>query len=223
VVEEWTQVIRRENIHALFIILDDASTDRTLERIRCACQERPDVMLITHQVNHGHGQSCLDGYRKALERKIPRILQIDSDGQCDPAFFPMIWQARDQACAIYGKRRHRDDGWIRVFVSWALRQFLRIAVQTKLSDSNVPYRLYQSKYLAEALTRIPKTFNLANIALALLLEPLGFVEIPIHFRERLGGRCSVHWIRFAQKAIQLQQNLNQLADATRPNLVRIRE
>jgi len=220
VLDEWTRAIRRENIHALFIIIDDGSRDRTLERIRSACQERPDVLLITHQVNQGHGQSCLNGYRKALELKIPRIFQIDSDGQCDPAFFPLIWQARDQACAIYGKRCQRDDGWFRAFVSWALRQFLRIAVQTKLSDSNVPFRLYQSKYLEKALARIPQTFNLANIALAVLLEPMGFVEIPIHFRERMGGRCSVHWIRFAKKAVQLKQDLNQLADATRPNLAR---
>ena len=211
VVEEWTRATRREKIPTLFIIMDDGSTDRTLERITgYTYQERRDDILVIHQVNQGHGQSCLNGYRKAVELKIPRIFQIDSDGQCDPAFFPLIWEARDQACAIYGKRRYRDDGWARIFISWVLRQFLRVAMQTKLSDGNAPFRLYQSKYLEEALTKIPKTFHLANIALALLLEPLGFVEIPIHFRKRQGGQCSVNWIGFARKALQLHQNLSQL-------------
>jgi len=91
-----------------------------------------------------------------------------------------------------------------------LRQFLRLVMRTMLSDSNVPFRLYQSKYLDDVLPRIPKTFHLANIAVALLLEPRGFVEIPIHFRGRQGGQSSVNWIGFARKAIQLHQNLLQL-------------
>ena len=211
VLEEWTQAIRRQNIPTLFIIVNDSSTDHTLERIKSYIDhERRDDILVIHQPNQGHGQSCLNGYRKALELKIPRLFQIDSDGQCDPAFFPLIWAARDQACAIYGKRRQRDDGPSRIFISWVLRQFLRVAMHTRLSDSNVPFRLYQSKYLEEALTKIPRTFHLANIALALLLEPMGFVEIPIYFRERQGGRSSVRWMGFAQRALQLHQNLNEL-------------
>ena len=211
VLEEWTRAIRRENIPTLFIVLDDGSTDHTLERIaNYTYRERRDDILAIHQVNQGHGQSCLNGYRKALELKIPRVFQIDSDGQCDSAFFPLIWQARDQACAIYGKRRYRDDGPARILISWVLRQFLRVVTRTRLSDSNVPFRLYQSKYLEEALSKIPKTFHLANIAVALLLEPMGFVEIPIHFRNRQGGHPSVNWIGFARKAVQLHQQLGQL-------------
>lgn len=211
VLEEWTQSLRRQGIPTLFIIVDDCSTDRTLERIQTYIHQgnRNDILAI-HQPNQGHGQSCLNGYRRALDLKIPRIFQIDSDGQCDPAFFPLIWEARDRACAIYGKRSQRDDGWARIFISWVLKQFLRIAMQTQLSDSNVPFRLYQSKYLEEPLTKIPKTFHLANIALALLLEPMGFIEIPIHFRKRQGGQSSVNWLGFAQKALQLRQNLKQL-------------
>jgi dolichol-phosphate mannosyltransferase len=211
VLEEWTRAVRRENIDALFIVIDDGSTDGTLERVaNYTFQGRRNDVMAVHQVNQGHGQSCLNGYRKAIELNIPRVFQIDSDGQCDPAFFPLIWEARDQACAVYGKRRYRDDGRARVFISWVLRQFLRVAMHTKLSDSNAPFRLYQSKYLEEALTRIPKTFHLANIAMALLLEPMGFLEIPIHFRKRQGGQPSVNWIGFARKAIQLHQDLNRL-------------
>jgi dolichol-phosphate mannosyltransferase len=211
VLEEWTPAIRRENIPTLFIIVDDGSTDHTLERVHDYIKrERRDDILVIHQANQGHGQSCLNGYRKALELNIPRIFQIDSDGQCDPAFFPAIWEARDRACAIYGKRRDRDDGWARIFISWVLSKFLRIAMHTRLRDSNAPFRLYQSKCLEEALTKIPKTFHLANIAIALLLEPLGFVEIPIHFRERKGGQSSVNWLGFAQRAIELHRNLGLL-------------
>ena len=211
VLDEWTRAIRRENIRTLFIVVDDGSTDRTSERVTSyTYQKRRNDILLIRQVNQGHGQSCLNGYRKALELKIPRVFQIDSDGQCDPAFFPMIWEARDQACAVYGKRRYRDDGWSRVFISWVLRKFLRILMRTRLTDSNVPFRLYQTKCLEGPLAKIPKTFHLANIAMALLMEPLGFIEIPINFRGRQGGESSVKWLGFARRAIQLHENLQEL-------------
>ena len=46
----------------------------------------------------------------AAESDAEWILQIDSDGQCDPRFFQKFWALRDQADAVFGFRRIRQDG-----------------------------------------------------------------------------------------------------------------
>ena len=63
---------------------------------------------------------------------------------------------------------------------------------------------------ASAADRISPGFELANIALALVLEPKGFLEVPIHFRDRQGGHASVKWYGFAQKAFRLIKDLKTL-------------
>ncbi len=56
--------------------------------------------------------------------------QVDSDGQCDPRFFAAFWDGRDQADAIFGLRKTRDDGLSRVLIS----ELCRIAILPGLRD-----------------------------------------------------------------------------------------
>src|SRR3954447_25968160 len=72
--ENWTEDF-------VFLALDDGSTDGT-PRVLARIQEKlgPRFEVIRH-TNRGHGQTCLAGYRLAVERDIPYVLQIDSDGQ----------------------------------------------------------------------------------------------------------------------------------------------
>ena len=46
--------------------------------------------------------------------------------------------------------------------------------------------------------------------MALLLEPEGFLEVPIHFRDRIGGHPTVRLWGFAPKAVRLHRDLLRL-------------
>ena len=138
------------------------------------------------------------------------VFQIDSDGQCDPAGFASVWARRGNAPAIYGRRISRDDGLARRLISSVLRVSLKLARRTRLNDTNVPFRLYQAPLAAATAARVPADFNLANIAMALLLEPAGFEEVPIHFRDRLGGHPTVRLWGFVPKAVRLHRDVFRL-------------
>jgi dolichol-phosphate mannosyltransferase len=138
------------------------------------------------------------------------IFQIDSDGQCDPAGFAAVWALREKAASVYGRRTSRDDGFARRVISAILRLSLKVTRRTRLNDTNVPFRLYRAPLAAAAAARIPADFNLANIAMALLLEPMGFIEVPIHFRDRIGGQPAVRMWGFAPKALRLHRDLFKL-------------
>jgi dolichol-phosphate mannosyltransferase len=208
-IENWTE-------RFVFLALDDGSTDNTpavLDRLRA--QLGPRFEVVRH-ANRGHGQTCLAGYRAAAGRGVPLILQIDSDGQCDPQYFFRFWRLRDRADVVYGSRTRRDDGIRRVMASLVLRLFLLVAFRVNCIDANVPYRLMKTEKISLLLGRIGPEFNLANIGLAVALrrtEGIGQARVPIHFRERYGGEPSVKLSLFGRKAMELFRNIRQMLSA----------
>ena len=202
-IETWTE-------RFIFLALDDGSTDDTptvLERLRV--QLGPRFVIIRH-TNRGHGQTCLVGYREAISRGAPLVLQIDSDGQCDPQYFFRFWRLRERADVVYGARTERDDGFRRVLASMILRLFLLVAFRVNCIDANVPYRLMKTEKIAPLLDRIGPEFNLANIGLAVALRRtpgISQARVPIHFRERYGGEPSVKLSLFGRKAVELYRNI----------------
>jgi glycosyltransferase involved in cell wall biosynthesis len=209
VLEEWRAELNRTVGAGKFTILvvDDGSKDAT--PLRLAALGWPELVVHRHS-NRGHGQSCLVGYIEAARMGATHVFQIDSDGQCDPAGFASVWERRSRVAAIYGRRTSRDDGAARRFISSILRLSLKLARGTRLNDTNVPFRLYRAQMAAKAAARVPADFNLANIAMALLLEPEGFEEVPIHFRDRMGGQPAVKLWGFAPKALRLHRDVFKL-------------
>jgi dolichol-phosphate mannosyltransferase len=209
VLTEWRAELARTVGEGRFAILvvDDGSTDATPARL--AGLDWPELRVHRHS-NRGHGQSCLVGYIEADRMGATYIFQIDSDGQCDPAGFARVWESRELAASVYGRRMSRDDGRARRVISAVLRASLKVARRTRLNDTNVPFRLYRAPLAAAAARRVPADFNLANIAMALLLEPEGFIEVPIHFRDRVGGQPAVKMWGFAPKALRLHRDLYRL-------------
>ena len=207
VLQEWRDEVARVVPHFQLLVINDGSTDGTLKAL--SALNWPELTVISH-ANRGHGQSCLVGYLEAARIGAPFVFQIDSDGQCDPAAFRSIWERRQEAPAVYGRRITRDDGPSRRLITRVLRWSLKLLRHTRLNDTNVPYRLYHTSVAASAAREVPTTFDLANIGLALKLEPQGFVEVPIHFRDRVGGHASVRYWGFARKARRLFQDLRSL-------------
>ncbi len=206
VLTEWRAELSRTVGDGRFLILvvDDGSTDATPARL--SALGWPELRVHRH-ANRGHGQSCLAGYIEADRLGATYIFQIDSDGQCDPAGFAGVWARRGKVAAVYGRRMSRDDGMARRVISSVLRASLKVARGTRLNDTNVPFRLYRAPLAAAAARRIPASFSLANIAMALLLEPEGFEEVPIHFRDRIGGHPTVRLWGFVPKALRLHRDL----------------
>ncbi len=210
VLTEWRAALARHVANYIIFVVDDGSTDNTPQRL--AELDWPELRVHRH-TNRGHGQSCLVGYQLAADAGAQYVFQIDSDGQCDPAEFEKIWRHRGEKPAVYGRRTSRDDGFARRVISSVLRFTLKATQSTRLNDTNVPFRLYETQAAATAAARVPKTFDLANIGVALVLEPAGFIEESIHFRDRMGGHPSVRWWGFARKARKLLRDLKTLKHA----------
>ncbi len=209
VVTEWFRELEHSTQDFVFLAIDDGSSDATLATVKALQAELGSRMEWISRPNRGHGQTCLQGYQVALDRGIPYVFQIDSDGQSDPQYFAEFWRRRDEFDVIYGNRT-RQDGFRRVVASLVLRVSLRILAKVDCVDANVPYRLMNTRACAEAIRLISSEISLANVALAVVLKRnpnIRHGSIEIGFPPRHGGEASVPFSKFAAKAIELFSQL----------------
>jgi len=170
-------------------LVDDGSTDNTNEVSRTA--EIPNGnLIIFRKKNSGHGKSCIWGYRKALELNPKWVLQIDSDGQCDPNFFSTFWNKRSDNPVIYGYRKTRKDGFSRLIISRIISFFVFLCTMRFSRDPNVPYRLFQSDVLSQLMEK-DYDAELSNMLLTYEAEKkFKILRVNINFRDRFAGKST---------------------------------
>jgi len=66
------------------IVVDDASTDDTEDRVALAEKDDPRIKTIIHCENRGVGADIVSGYQAALDCKADVIAVMAGDGQMDP-------------------------------------------------------------------------------------------------------------------------------------------
>jgi glycosyltransferase involved in cell wall biosynthesis len=204
VVEEWLPHLQALQTSFKFYILDDGSRDQTPRLLRDLQKKYASVIETFSHANRGHGQTCIAGYRIAIGAGARWILQIDSDGQCDPRYLKAFWQERSQHPLVFGYRQKRDDGFLRFLISRVVAFVCWMGLGVWVKDPNVPYRLMTAGKVEAVISKIPPDFYLANILLSLLLQQQTKIYwIALRFRDRFGGSPSVKFRSFAQHGKKL--------------------
>ena len=187
VIEEWVAPLQAATSSLSLCLLNDGSTDGTRDVIE-RLAARHAFLRAVDKPNTGHGRTCLAGYRLAIESGARFILQIDSDGQCDPRDFPALWELRHHGPLVFGFRRVREDGRVRLVISRLTALGVWLAAGVWVRDPNVPYRLMHSAAVAPTVAAIGDEVDLVNVYLSAALArrlPIRWVDIT--FRARAGG------------------------------------
>lgn len=187
VIEEWVLALRKTDATFVITAINDGSKDDTAAILDALSYPE---LRVWHRKNVGHGRSCRFGYETAVVNGAEWVLQIDSDGQCDPVFIAQFWGARFSRTVMLGRRVKRDDGIPRWLVSRVVSLVVFLHTGFWIRDANVPYRLLRADRLKWALPRLPPEAFFTNILLSYLLA--GEIKwIPIRFRQRAGGRSAI--------------------------------
>lgn len=213
VVEEWDKEFQRLSITPCFILVNDGSKDGTLNVLETMAKNGPSKYLVINKSNSGHGRTCRFGYEIAAASEVEWILQIDSDGQCDPSFFSIFWETRERADCIFGIRTKRDDGTARMLTSKICKLGSTLLCGRDMGDPNVPYRLLRTTILRGALKKIPASFDIHNVALTFILKQdpeIRWKYIPIRFRDRQGGSNSINLLNVAHLGVSMLFDLAKL-------------
>lgn len=102
------------NFVDLVIIIDDASSDKTLTKAQEAGRQfHQKINLIKFTQNQGVGRAIIEGYKKALALKMSIVAVMAGDAQMDPRelkdlMMPII---HDEADAVKGNRLIYGQAW----------------------------------------------------------------------------------------------------------------
>src|SRR5690606_18427005 len=121
------------------LVVDDGSLDATSEVAREA-----GARVATLPFNLGVGGAMRVGFRYARENGFHNVVQIDSDGQHDPASVPALLDELGSADLVLGARfAGEGDYKVRGPRQWAMK-FLAAVLsrtsKTKLTDTTSGYR-----------------------------------------------------------------------------------
>jgi dolichol-phosphate mannosyltransferase len=218
-VEEIDQALAPHVGSLRVVVVDDASTDRTgsvLAGLEPRLQGRLEI--VSNPVNRGHGPSLMRAYAQALSGDPDYVLQVDGDGQfLGSDLRRVLVLLEDDAHAVSGVRRFRQDPWFRMVMTRLVRQYVGWTFSVRARDPNCPLRGYEAPLLGELLESLDPDCLIPNLYLTILAARRGvpLLEVDVSHRVRRGasaqgtgwgapGRSPIPWrlVRFSLEALR---------------------
>lgn len=202
VLGDWHYELQKHNIDYCFVIVNDGSKDNSIDVIKLLNYN----IILLNKHNSGHGRSIRLGYDFVIKYiKSEFILQIDSDGQCEPKHFIDFWDIRFKYDFILGVRTTRGDGFLRKLTSKVSLIITSFISSINLKDPNTPYRLFNYSTLKKSLILVNESFDIHNIALTyvILQKKFKFKTVEISFPNRIGGENSINLTKVFQMGLNL--------------------
>ena len=187
------------------IIVDDGSTDRTVEEIKKII--KPEVRLVDYGCHQGLGAAVRAGINAATG---DYTIILDSDLTFHPSLISRLLAAKREHTAadfIIGSPQLGGYGvgipaW-RLVISKLANFIYYILLGKKITSINQIFRLYTTAYLKKlSLTAIGFDIN-AEILFKLVFRGHTFIEIPAELTQRQFGVSKLNYVREIRRHLML--------------------
>ena len=153
--------------------------------------------MVTHPFNLGYGSALLTGYLYAHRHHYKRIVQMDADGQHDPASVPDLLAALDAGADVAVGSRYLAGDPPPTTLSRRLgsRLFAKIVTRwtgVRVTDPTSGFQAMTANAMAEiAHDGFPEDYPDADVLIILARAGMKLVEVPVRMHPRVGG-VSMH-------------------------------
>jgi glycosyltransferase involved in cell wall biosynthesis len=172
-------------------VLDDASRDAT------ATQAEAAGALVLHLPRHaGVGTAMRAAFRYARDHDYDYVVQVDADGQHDPASIPVILDALQTHAVVIGSRFEGGSSYPlhgpRRWVMWVLSRGLSRLTRTALSDTTSGFRGADRRAIELFAEQYPREYLADTVGSLVIASRAGLpiAEVPVAMRPRQGGTPS---------------------------------
>jgi len=171
------------------VVVDDGSKDTT-----AAVAHRHGAIVLRHPFNLGYGAALQTGYKYALQRGFPLLVQMDADGQHDPREIAgLLEPLRAGECDLAIGSRFLGKGGYRMRPLHALGRYVFRAIARlaglQVSDPTSGYQAMNLKVLhLYARDFFPADYPDVDVLLVARRHGLRIRECPVRMSE--GQRAS---------------------------------
>jgi glycosyltransferase involved in cell wall biosynthesis len=175
------------------LVVDDGSTDETA---RIAAEAGARVLRLPY--NLGIGGAMQSGYRYALEHGFDIAVQVDADGQHDPAELPhllapvLAGEVDVTVGSRFAGRGHYRVAHHRRLAMWLFARLISQVAGRRVSDSSSAFRAVSRRGIALFAADYPDGFlETVEATATAARHGLHLAEVPVTMRQRGTGRTSL--------------------------------
>ena len=184
-VRELEQVLAQLPLASRIVMVDDASTDDTLSRLRDLkpIGDRVGIEVLSLHYNMGHQEAIYQGLLRAREIGAERIVVMDSDGEDDPQAIPAMLAAAERGIVLVNRGRRSESLRFKLGY-WLYKRMFRMVTRKRISFGN--YSMIDGSMLDVAIDR-----GFVHYAAFLSRQRAATAHVTFDRRARLDGRSKM--------------------------------
>lgn len=191
------------------IVVNDGSTDRTVEVVLELQRLDSKIKLISHKTNLGYGAAIKTGLKACT---LDWIFFTDSDGQFHYDELSKFVKASGNADLVIGYRRKRMDPFHRIFVAQVLLKIWNFVLfGLTLKDVDCAYKLFKKEIRDRV--RLDTESAITVTELLVKSKALGYkiVQLPVnHYSRKFGEQTGGNWrviLKAAKESFSLRKKI----------------
>ncbi len=173
------------------VVVNDGSQDATADVARSA-----GATVLTLPFNMGVGGAMKTGFTYAQRHGYTRVVQVDADGQHNPADIAKVLEGLGAADISIGARFADEGDYEASGPRWWAMRFLAAVLssvtKTRLTDTTSGFRAANARAIAQYVRYYPAEYlgDTIDSLVAAAHAGLTVTQVPVAMRPRLHGRPS---------------------------------
>ena len=170
------------------LIVDDGSTDATVEIATREAQQRPNVKILVQPRNLGYGAALRRGFEAA---SAPLVGFTDADCQFNLHELDRLLLLAKDYDIVCGYRIQRHEGWRRDVTSTTYNLVARLLFGIRVRDCDCALKLFRKEFLAANPIETNGFFVNTELLAKAKLKQASIVEVGVTHRARAAGESKV--------------------------------
>jgi 4-amino-4-deoxy-L-arabinose transferase-like glycosyltransferase len=183
------------------LVVDDGSTDGTLDIVRAAARDRPCIRLIQHPRHLGCNVSLRTGLQAAT---LDLVVTTSADQQCDLQDLAFLLPLTSQYAIVHGYRVDRPARGVRRILAWGYNSIATALTATGVRDLRCPVKVFRRQPIAALLTENESDVPCdATLLAKARLKGLDVVEVGVRCRRPVPASRRKSWLEMPRTLFAL--------------------
>lgn len=183
------------------LIVDDNSTDGTLEIINDKLKKFKNITLIKRKGKKGRGLAGIVALKYFIESNSDIFIEMDADFSHDPKYIPQFLKFFPKYDVVIGSRfidygKEKNRSFLRSLISFFANLLTRIILGLKIQDCTSGFRAFKKDILTKLdfdqfISVNPEIVE--ELLYGCVLCKSKIIEVPIIYFERAGGASKLNF------------------------------